>query len=389
MASREGTESTALRDSGINAVGALPWGSHFCHFYETKEDLLGLVVPFMRAGLVQREACLWSVGPTLPKDDAACALRQVVPDLDQRLARRDLEILTHDEWYVENGSFSIGRIVEHCQAKLDEALRRGYAGLRFSGDGAWVEERDRANFREYEKDLSSLIADKRIVILCTYSLAQSRACEVMEVASFHQMALAKRRGDLQILKHQAQTALSESEEKLARANEEFDAVVRERTAELHHALAEIQHFSHTITHDLRSPLRAIHGYSELLIHKVGAQPETAAYVQKITDSVQRMDQLISDALEYSRSARGNLTVETLNPAVLLHDIVASGPEFQAPRADIRIETPLPLVLGSQSGLRSSPTRLNSFPTVRSRWCAFTPRSGAAEFGSGSRIMALE
>jgi MEDS: MEthanogen/methylotroph, DcmR Sensory domain len=50
-----------LRDTGLEAVGEVPWGTHFCIFYETKKDLLEIVVPFFKAGLQANEFCLWIV----------------------------------------------------------------------------------------------------------------------------------------------------------------------------------------------------------------------------------------------------------------------------------------------------------------------------------------
>ena len=43
--------SGLLRNSGIPPLGEIPWGTHFCHFYETTEDLLEVVVPYFAAGL--------------------------------------------------------------------------------------------------------------------------------------------------------------------------------------------------------------------------------------------------------------------------------------------------------------------------------------------------
>ena len=40
-----------LRPSGIEGLGDMSWGTHFCLFYETKEDLLDVFIPFFRAGL--------------------------------------------------------------------------------------------------------------------------------------------------------------------------------------------------------------------------------------------------------------------------------------------------------------------------------------------------
>ena len=47
------------RQTGIESLGEMPWGTHFCHFYETKQDLLEIVVPYLKAGVDANEFCLW------------------------------------------------------------------------------------------------------------------------------------------------------------------------------------------------------------------------------------------------------------------------------------------------------------------------------------------
>jgi len=48
--------STELRKTGIDAVGDMPWGTHFCLFYETKEDLLDTLISYCKAGFSAGES---------------------------------------------------------------------------------------------------------------------------------------------------------------------------------------------------------------------------------------------------------------------------------------------------------------------------------------------
>ena len=47
--------ASELRRTGISVVGDVPWGTHVCHFYETKQDLLDTLVPYFKAGLESKE----------------------------------------------------------------------------------------------------------------------------------------------------------------------------------------------------------------------------------------------------------------------------------------------------------------------------------------------
>src|SRR3989304_1330463 len=58
---RQGYMTDKLRNSGIHALGALPWGTHICQFYESKDDLLDVLVPWFVEGLRGGELCVWIV----------------------------------------------------------------------------------------------------------------------------------------------------------------------------------------------------------------------------------------------------------------------------------------------------------------------------------------
>ncbi len=47
------------RDMGNDLLGKMPWGTHICLFYETKKDLIEVLVPYLKAGLQNNELCMW------------------------------------------------------------------------------------------------------------------------------------------------------------------------------------------------------------------------------------------------------------------------------------------------------------------------------------------
>jgi hypothetical protein len=89
--------ATELRRSGIDVVGDMPWGTHFCQFYDTKDDLLEILVPYFKAGLESHEACVWIVSK-LTEKDVRSALRHALPDVERYLADQSLEILGDSEF---------------------------------------------------------------------------------------------------------------------------------------------------------------------------------------------------------------------------------------------------------------------------------------------------
>src|SRR5437016_9405413 len=86
-----------LRQTGIEALGEMPWGTHLCHFYETKQDLLDILIPYFKAGLESNEFCLWVIPRSLSVAEATRALEESVPEFEKHLANRSIELLVTRE----------------------------------------------------------------------------------------------------------------------------------------------------------------------------------------------------------------------------------------------------------------------------------------------------
>ena len=266
--------ATELRKTGISVVGDVPWGTHFCHFYETKQDLLDTLVPYFKAGLESKEFCLWVVSNSdlITLEEAKAALAQAVPDLDRHLSDENIEILNGLDWYLEEDAFNLERVTRAWDAKLKRALARGYDGMRVSGDTYWLREKDRKDFWAYEKQLNDSITDQPMTVLCTYPLAKSGAAEVLDVVQAHQFAIARRQGEWEVIET---PELIQAKAEIKRLNEELEQRVIERTNELRVANEELRK---EITERKRA---------EALLH--AREQEFRAIVENAPDHIIRYD----------------------------------------------------------------------------------------------------
>jgi PAS domain S-box-containing protein len=221
--------ATQLRKSGISVGSDLPWGTHFCHFYETEDDLFDILIPYFKAGLERNEFCLWIVFDPVSKDKAADALRHAVPDLDRRLEAGDVEILSHSEWYLKDGIFDLRRTVRGWKEKLASALAGGYAGMRVNGSASWVNETHRQDFAAYEAELNRILPGMQMIVVCTYPLAAARGAAVFDVARTHEFAVARLRGKWEVVETPESL---QAKEEIRRLNAELEQRVLDRTSEL-------------------------------------------------------------------------------------------------------------------------------------------------------------
>lgn len=148
-------------------------------------------------------------------------------------------------------------------------------------------------------------------------------------------------------------AARRADDELAALRGQLEKRVAERTAELEMANRELEGFSYTVSHDLRSPLRTIGGFSHMLLDEGGENLDENArsHLLKIRDASRRMDRLIDDMLLLARVGRSALRYEVVDLAEMARAI---GAELAAEAPDRRVELtvePVPPVRGDHALLR--------------------------------------
>jgi MEDS: MEthanogen/methylotroph, DcmR Sensory domain len=91
-------------------------------------------------------------------------------DFERCFSEGSIELVSQDEWYTEGGGFELATVIERFREKTEEAISKGYAGMRANGSSAWLQKANSITFGEYEKKLDDLIAGEKVIVVCSFAL---------------------------------------------------------------------------------------------------------------------------------------------------------------------------------------------------------------------------
>lgn len=156
----------------------------------------------------------------------------------------------------------------------------------------------------------------------------------------------------QVIVFRDATEIRRAQTSLRIHSQELEKRVAERTVTLQQAVSELETFSYTVSHDLRSPLRAMQGFAQAVLEDYGDKLDEQGknYLGRIKNAAERLDRLIQDLLFYTRISRQNVPLAPLDLDRLMREIVQNYPNLHPPGAEVKIDGPLPRVLGHEASL---------------------------------------
>lgn len=244
------------------------------------------------------------------------------------------------EWNIEQDKVVWSeRLYEiHGLAREDfDGTVRGFARLVHPDDLAKVNraiEQSLKHKAPYELEFRAVRPGGQIVWIWTAALVLNHSSQPARMIGITADVTARKRNE-ELLRSQAQ---------------HLEELVQARTARLQEVITELEGFSYSVAHDLRAPLRSMHGFASLLREDCASKldAQSLEFLDRIAQSAERMDDLIQDVLSYSRVTRDQIALQPMDPAELLKETIRAHPEFQPPFAEIELRCPMPRVMASTS-----------------------------------------
>lgn len=146
-----------------------------------------------------------------------------------------------------------------------------------------------------------------------------------------------------------ESALHDAQHSLREYADALETKVAERTARLHETIAQLESFSYTVAHDLRAPIRALKGYSDILRTEFTLSEGGDAILARLQRASNRLDALTRDLLKFSRISRQDVQLEPVDVAEVVQDILLISPALQD--GVLTVQEPLGAVLAQRTLLQ--------------------------------------
>lgn len=317
-----------LRNSGINFIGSIPWGTHISQLYSSKEDFWEVGVPYILSGLLNNELCIWIYSQNTSYEEVIGIISKNIRDIDIFLERGQLKIIPHTEWYTNDSSFNEVRVNRQWRELITYALDQGFDGLRAVADTYWLEKSYYRDFSQYENNINKLVSELPFIVVCLYDAGKVDIYEAAEIIKNHSYVITRHGDCLELIKNLEllikDRQLEESEERNNKNNELLNLT-------LEYDKMKTEFFSN-ISHELKTPLNVILATIQLLKSQKGQVYQGLRenkYLKIMQQNCYRLLRLVNNLIDITKidSNYYEIKLQNYNIVYLVEEITTSVADY--------------------------------------------------------------
>ncbi|UNC92700.1 PAS domain S-box protein [Candidatus Contubernalis alkaliaceticus] len=170
------------------------WGTQFCLFYRSKEELIEILAPYFNAGLKDDCICLWVIPSLLTPREAENTLAQAIPDFLQYVGKGQIRIVPYGTWDFEQGAVSFSEAIHELKNHLENCSHKNFTRVQvaviYNSAGEQLEKES----KEYDIFFQEIAKKYKTKTVCSYALDRLDVLDILSIAFKYPGVLMKSKG---------------------------------------------------------------------------------------------------------------------------------------------------------------------------------------------------
>ncbi|MEJ2249065.1 MAG: MEDS domain-containing protein [Candidatus Lokiarchaeota archaeon] len=259
-------KSNQYRDSGIENIGEIAFGTHICSFFSDISFFNESLVDYFKKGLENDELCIWVTSNNFNKNMVEVLLDKKLPQYKDALNKGKFLIVSYKEFYFDEDDNLSKALPEKF---IDYAeIANKINPIRIVSDLSWLDKNLINDFIKLEILMNNFIKDYKIFVLCAYSLKNVSEFEAIQISNIHDVVLYHKNKELLVVQN-------------------YERILYE------HEKQTLGLVSRGIIHDFKKLITVIKGYTDLAKSEVKKNSKIFDYLNEISRSIKNSVNIIS------------------------------------------------------------------------------------------------